>query len=319
MKKWKTVEMGGNLMKVAAVQMTVSLAQVEKNLEKAERLLVKAFEQGCEMVILPEFFNSAVAFHDKMLKVASQFEGPTLELMTEMARRYQGYIGGSFIANRGGENYNNFVLVFPDGSFAIHDKDQPTMWENCYYRGGNDDGVVDTPLGPVGIVMCWEMIRTRAIERLRGKIDLLVGGSCWWTLPDGAIPLPGKRSAERCNREIMRETPARLARLLGVPVIHAAHAGSFEAAMPLVPFLPYRSSFLGETQIVDGQGNILSRLSQADGEGLAIAEIEPGRVIPSEELPPGFWIPELPALLKMAWNYQNWHGVRYYNKRHKVK
>jgi len=46
-------------------------------------------------------------------------------------------VGGSFIASRSGEHYNTFVLAMPDGSTAFHDKDQPTMWENCYYLGGS--------------------------------------------------------------------------------------------------------------------------------------------------------------------------------------
>ena len=116
----------------------------------------------------------------------------------------------------------------------------------------------------------------------------------------------------------MRETPARMARMLGVPVIHAAHAGDFQARMPLVPGLPYRSHFLGETQVVDATGEVLARLSWEDGEGLAIAEIEPGRVEPTEDLPSGFWIPDLHWLIRAVWGYQNIHGKLYY-RRHRTE
>ena len=129
-------------MKVAAVQMTARLARVDENLERAGALVEQAFGQGCEMVILPEFFPSAVAFHHDMQGVASAFEGPALELMTGAARKHGGYVGGSFICSRGGDNFNTFVLAFPDGGYATHDKDQPTMWENCCYIGGADDGIL---------------------------------------------------------------------------------------------------------------------------------------------------------------------------------
>jgi len=301
-------------MKVAAVQMTAALADVEYNLERAEALLERAFSRDCEMVILPEFFTSAVAFHPDMLEAALPLEGPALQLMRDAARGYGGYVGGSFIASRAGNNYNTFVLAFPDGGYATHDKDQPTMWENCYYRGGVDDGILETPLGPVGAALCWELVRTRTVRRLRGRVDLLVGGSCWWTVPDRAIPIPGKRDAHRRNLEIMRETPARMARLLGVPVVHAAHAGDFEAGMPLLPGLPYRSYFLGETMIADASGKVLARLSREEGEGLAVADIEPGRTAPSEEPPEGFWIPRLPLLIRAVWGYQNLHGGLYYRR-----
>jgi len=301
-------------MKVAAVQMVARVADIEYNLERAESLLEQAFSQGCEMVILPEFFTSAVAFHPDMLEAALPFDGPALQLMRDAAQSHGGYVGGSFIASRAGDNYNTFVLAFPDGEYATHDKDQPTMWENCYYRGGMDDGILDTPLGPIGVALCWELVRMRTVHRLRGKVDLLVGGSCWWTVPDKAIPIPAKKDARRRNLDIMKETPVRMARLLGVPVVHAAHAEDFEAKMPLLPGLPYRSYFLGETMITDAAGRVLSRLSREEGEGLAVADIEPGRIAPSEEPPDRFWIPRLPLLIRSVWGYQNLYGRLYYRR-----
>jgi N-carbamoylputrescine amidase len=299
-------------MKVAAVQMTASLARVDHNLERAGELLEEAFRRGCEMVVLPEFFPSAVGFSPVMKTAARPFNGPVLEMMLEAARTHGGYVCGSFIATRGADNYNTWVIASPDGSFTTHDKDQPTMWENCYYRGGSDDGILKTPLGPVGVAMCWELVRTRTARRLRSKVDLLVGGSCWWGLPGPAIPLPTKKSTSRRNLEIMRDTPARMARLLGCPVVHAAHAGDLTCRMPWVPLLPYRSHFLGETQIVNAKGEVLARLPREAGEGIITAEIEPGRVEPSEDIPEGFWIPSLPPLIRFAWFYMNLHGALYY-------
>ena len=301
-------------MKVAAVQMTARLADVDHNLRRAEALLDEAFARGCEMVILPEFFTSAVAFHPDMLQASLPSGGPALEMMRGAARRHNGYVGGSFIASRGGDNYNTFVLAFPDGDYATHDKDQPTMWENCYYCGGKDDGILETPMGPVGSALCWEFVRTRTVHRLRGEVDLLVGGSCWWTVPDRAIPIPGKRHAQERNLEIMRETPVRMARMLGVPVIHAAHAGDFRCRMPLLPGLPYRSYYLGETMIVDAAGKVLAGLSREEGEGIAMADVQPGRIAPSEDPPQGFWIPDNPWLIRMVWTYQNLHGRYYYRR-----
>jgi N-carbamoylputrescine amidase len=304
--------------KVAAVQMEARLADIDYNLERAEALLERAFAKGCELVVLPEFFTSGVAFHPDMRRVALPLEGPALALMESAARRHGGWVGGSFICSREADAYNTWVLVSPDGGRWTHDKDQPTMWENCWYVGGSDDGVLDTggPLGTVGAAMCWELVRTRTVHRLRGKVDLLVGGSCWWDVPDRAIPIPGKHRASERNMQIMIDTPARMARLIGAPVVHAAHAGSFRAGMPMLPGFPYRSSFLGEAQVVDASGRVLARLRRQDGEGLAVADIEPGRGTPVEEPPAGFWIPALPWLIRMVWQYQNMHG-RFYYTRHR--
>ena len=297
----------------AAIQMEAKLGNVPANLAKAERLIEEALVKGARLVIVPEFFTSAVAFHPSLLQAALPFQGKALDLLVSQAKKHQGLVGGSFIAvKKDGERCNTWVLAFPDGSFATHDKDLPTMWENCYYRGGSDPGVLRTPLGPVGAAMCWELIRTQTARRLRGQVDLLVAGSCWWTLPEGKLPLPFKQSAARRNLEIMRDTPARMARLLGVPVVHAAHAGRFEGKMPGLPGLKYRSHYLGETQIVDAGGGMLARLAREQGEGIIFAKIRLGRPAPSEEIPARFWIPKLHPMLKLYWQALNFHGRRYY-------
>ncbi len=299
----------------AAVQMCAKLGDVEANLEKTSRLIDEAFHRGAELVVVPEFFTSAMGFHSSLLQSALSFNGKALQLLLNKAREHRGAVGGSFLAQKeDGHRYNTFIMAFPDGKYYTHDKDLPTMWENCYYRGGDDPGIMGTPWGPIGVALCWEMIRTQTVKRLRSQIDLLVAGSCWWTLPDRSIPFPFKKRLSQINLKIMQDTPARMARLLGVPVVHAANAGDFTCAVPWLPGFKYRSFFLGETQIVDEKGNILSRMAREDGEGVIVAEINTGKNNPAEQPPDSFWIPRLPFSLKLFWHYQNLHGKRYYRK-----
>lgn len=297
--------------KVAAIQMCAELGNVPENLRKAEMLLKDALEQGAEWVILPEFFTSGVGFHPDLLKVALPLEGPALSLMRDMAKRYSAVVGGSFICRRQGDNYNTFVLAFPDGSYVTHDKDIPTMWENCYYRGGRDAGILDTPVGKVGAALCWEFVRTQTARRLLGKVNMVVGGTCWWDIPRG---WGFSQSLSEKNRQILYETPRRFARMLGLPVIHASHAGRFVCKSPWLPGVRYDSRYLGETQIVDASGAILARLRQEDGDGVITATVTPSRIQPSEKIPDRFWIPDLPWLFRFIWSYQNLHGRRYYRK-----
>lgn len=306
-------------MKVAAVQMKAKLGDIKANMDKAERLVENAFSQDAKMVILPEFFTTSVAFHPSLLDGALPFDGPALNMLQSQAKKHSGYVGGSFIASRGGDRYNTFVLAMPDGSYSTHDKDQPTMWENCWYIGGHDDGIIQTPEMRVGIAMCWEFIRTRTPKRLLGKIDLLAGGSCWWTVPDWWFARTYLQKVHRQNVELIKDTPSRMAKLLGVPVIHASHAGDIECDTPMMPGLPWKSYMMGETQIVDAEGKILACMAHEDGEGVITAEIEIGSRPPSEKIPNRFWIPaSLPPLIRFAWAYQNLHGKFYYKEAKKA-
>ncbi|MBI9073881.1 MAG: carbon-nitrogen hydrolase family protein [Desulfatibacillum sp.] len=297
-------------MKVAAVQMRAALGEVETNLKSAENLVKDAFASGAKMVILPEFFPSAMAFHPKMIRAARPLDGAPMELLKRLAREHDGIVGGSFNAIRQGAVYNTFVLAFPDGATHLHDKDQPTMWENCYYKGGSDDGVLNTAIGPVGAAMCWEFVRSRTAQRLRGKVKVVVGGSCWWDLP--RLTLPGFSPAVSASLlEIMRQSPPNIARMVGAPVVHAAHAGDFKGKMPLMPGFPYESHLLGQAMITDARGNILAKMDREQGFITADVDLDE-RVEPSEPVPESFWIPNLPLQIKAVWAYQNWHGKRYY-------
>jgi len=302
-------------MKIAAIQMRADFANVEDNLKISERLASEAFLAGAEMVILPEFFTTAMGFHPKMLNTALPIDGKAMILLKDLASKHQGIIGGSFIALRGEHSYNTFALVFSDGTTFFHDKDQPTMWENCYYLGGTDDGVLETNIGNIGVALCWEFVRTRTVKRMFNRINIVVGGSCWWTLPEKHLRgFPPK--IHDINVEIMEETPSKFAKMLGVHVIHAAHAGELEGNMPLIPNFPYKSYYLGETQIVDGSGTVLKRMKRGEGEGLIMADIDiKKKWKPSETIPNRFWIPNLPRQLKFAWWYQNRHGRRYYRRK----
>jgi predicted amidohydrolase len=304
-------------MKAGAIQMSAELGNITSNLDRADRLVEEAASRGAQIIILPEFFTTAAAFHPSMLRAALPIRGKATELLTDKARRHHAYVGGSFIASRNGELFNTFVLAMPDGSTAYHDKDQPTMWENCYYMGGHDDGILPTPMGPVGAVLCWEHIRNRTVRRLMGRVDLVVGGSCWWTTPRGWPPRGFWEWHHRKNLKLMASTPSTLARLLGVPLVHAAHAGSFRASMPWMPLVPYESVYLGETQIVDASGVILQRMTREEGEGVIVSEITFGRRAPNMTLGTSFWIPRLPLLFRLVWAYQNLHGSRYYRSARK--
>lgn len=226
-------------------------------------------------------------------------------------RIYNGIIGGSYLAYRNNNVYNSFVLAFPDGSYYIHDKDIPTMWENCYYVGGNDDGILKTPIGNIGVALCWELLRTQTVKRLKGNVDFVLSGSCWWGPPVTST----NTKLKNYNKALLRITPITFAKLLGVPVIHASHAGSFCGYRPPDEEKMEKREYLGETKIINSDGEVLSRLKFEDGEGIILNKVkikaEPSN---QEEVPETYWIPELPNPYLKAWEKQNAFGKKYYER-----
>ena len=306
--------------RVAAVQMHGRVADVPYNLRQAEALATDAFDRGARIVALPEFFTTPVAFDPRLATCALPPRNEAIDLLDRLARRHAGYVGGSMLLRRGEDVYNTYVFVQPDGRCFTHDKDLPTMWENAFYVGGDDDGLMHTDLGPVGAAVCWELIRTQTIRRLRDRIRFAMTGSNWWSGPAN-WPLARTIFAgvERANRRLAAEAPITFARMLGVAVLHAGQAGRFEGRFLLVPgfaaSVRYVSAFVGETKIVDRDGTVLASVAREEGPGLAMADVllEPGK--PSlDPDPSSFWIPDLPRFHRAYWRHQNACGKWWYAK-----
>jgi predicted amidohydrolase len=295
--------------RVAAIQMEGEIGDVDANLASAERLVRGAFEKGAEMVILPEFFTSAMAYNPKMLEAVCPIDGKPMQLLKSLAKEYKGIVGGSFIALRDENAYNSFVLAFPDGNIFIHDKDYPSYEENRYYIGGQDDGILDTPVGSVGVALCMEFVRSATANRMLGKVDIVVGGSCWWT--DNPY-----NPADSISLSILKEIPMKFARMLGVPIVHASHIGTVDHYSDSDLSTPRKRVYLGETQIVDRTGKILSRMSYEDGEGVILADVTLVEIkVSHEAIPDRFWFPEFPQRWINAWERDLIEGHKYYQEK----
>ncbi len=101
--------------------------------------------------------------------------------------------------------------------------------------------------------------------------------------------------------------------------MHAVHVGEVLSDMPMLPYVKWFTEMVGETQICDAAGNVLARMSLANGEGYIAAEIELAEPKPVEPLASSYWIPDMTLTSKLAWHVGNLHGGLMYRVRHRLK
>ncbi len=302
-------------MRIAAVQLEPIVGDVAENLRRCRALGDEAGASGAEWIVLPEFFSTGMGFAEELAGAALPVDGAGMELLQELAGRHSAVVGGSFICrDDDGHNHNSWFLVAPDGRvLGRHDKDLPTMWENCFYVGGSDDGVIDADGLPVGAAMCWEFMRTQTVRRLRGRVDLVVGGSAWWSIPPWP-PTRLMRRLEATNARTAAGIAPSMARAVGAPVAHAAQCGPVRCAMPLAPGVTYRGHYQGGTCITDSHGGVLAWRGTQDGPGVVVADVAPRRTTPTLAVDEGFWLHPRGALSATLWTVQNAHGRRWYRR-----
>ena len=295
-------------MKIAAVNFNAVFADVDENIKQVINYIKQATDLGVELILFPEFFTSSIGRSTKMLNVPIKSDY-VKDLLVQLSSQYNIIIGGSYLLFDGKDSHNLFQLVFPDGNIFSHKKDIPTTAENCYYTCGDEDNILKTPIGDIGVALCWEMLRYDTLKRLSQKVDIVLAGSCWEDLRDGA-PL------RQYNKQFALQTPVTFARLLHVPVIHSNHCGKVTAVDFYDEKNPFTFQMVGATQMIDENGNIIARRSFDDGEGMIISEfsLDKSKRKPANIKYNKYWIEDMPDPYIYAWeNYNRTCEAYYYN------
>lgn len=308
--------------RIAAIQLAAIVGDTRANMSACEALVDRAAREGARWIILPEFFTTGMAFEPALENLASATDGEAPQFLSAMAESHGAYVGGSFLCrDEDGHVRNAFMLFDERGSLVgRHDKDMPTMWESCFYTGGNDDGVIRLAGGDaaerpsrVGVAMCWELIRAQTAQRLRDRVDLVLAGSCWWSIPEWH-PAAIMRRFEARNRRNATHAAPELARLVGAPIAHAAHCGNIDCRTPLLP-VAYHGRAEGGTGVYAADGRPLAFRDAREGPGIAIADVALGRRAPVARIPDGYWLCARGPIPALAWSYQGKYGRRRYRRR----
>lgn len=303
---------GEPVLRCAAVQLHAVLGDVDANLAACETAVAQAAADGARVVALPEFFTSGVAYRLEVARAAQRVDGQAVQAVLSWAKTHDVAIAGSMLVrDPDGHVRNAHLLAGRDGLLGRHDKDLPTMWENALYAPGRagDDGRVsarvpsDDAALDVGLAMCWELTRSRTVRRLAGQVDLVLAGSGWWSVPQWR-PRGLFAAWERANGERALQAPAGFARLVGAPVVHAAHVGEFDCPLPSLPGR-YRGRYEGGTGMWDSDGRQLAALPPvSSGPGTATAQtadVPLARSSPSP-VPAAYWLTPPGPVPAFAWH-----------------
>jgi N-carbamoylputrescine amidase len=259
--------------RVAAVQMDCLPGQVEENLRNAEALVERAANQQAQLILLPELMPSGYTLTETIWDYAQTMEGTAVKWLRETTKRLRVYLGFSFLESEDEDFYNSFVLAGPDGNILGKvRKNPPASVEAYFYRAGDGPHFIDTPLGRIGVSICYEnTLYDQLCHLYDARIDLLLSPSAAGR-PKPFIPGDVKRF-----EKMLINGRAIVAKALGVPVVTANRTGPLETELP--GGLPYlKSSFPGLSSITDSNGTVLAELGEE--EEIIVADVTLGNPRP---------------------------------------
>lgn len=291
--------------------MPTVLGSVEDNMRTAEKYIQKAAKKGAKFIVFPEFFTIGFDLSPKMISaILDSYK--IQDTISSLSAKYQIAIGGSYLHydNEVGDVLNTYGLFFPSGESFKHSKDIPTGLESFCYAAGDQISAFDTPLGRIGIVMCWEQLRWQTIARMKGKVDLIVGGSCWWNFaPEHGIAY----SLYDMNRKLAEEAPRKVSEIMGVPVLHASHKAEFVSGGLTDTKKTCKRKIEGFSEAFDANGKKISRLMTESGYQIIDVETTCTKevVVPKNKI----WIPDLIPAFEQGFYKLNEQYSKYYKEK----
>lgn len=165
-------------LRLAVVQAEPILFDKDSCIEKAERLIEEASQNGAEFVVFPELFvpgypygmtfgytvgsrnddgreDWKMYYDNSILK-----DGEEMKRIIDLALKNKIYISLGY-SERDRVNaslYNSNIMISPEGKTYNHRKLKPTGSERVVWSDANKEffPVMPTPWGPVGGLICWE-------------------------------------------------------------------------------------------------------------------------------------------------------------------
>ncbi len=261
--------------KVAAVQMSCS-RNVSENIEKADRLVRKAAQEGAKLILLPELFERQYFCQERRYEYYAYAkpvpENDAVEHFKKLAAELEVVLPISFYERDINVLYNSCAVIDADGEIRgvyrkTHIPDDHYYQEKFYFTPGNTGFMVfDTRYIRLGIGICWDQWFPETARALVIKGAQLI----MYPTAIGSEPVLGTDSMPHWQRTMQGHAAANI-----VPVVAANRHGR-ERVEPCAENGGQSSElvFYGSSFITDETGAVVAQAGR-DADEVITADIDP--------------------------------------------
>ncbi|PUU81228.1 carbon-nitrogen hydrolase [Tuber borchii] len=177
--------------KCAVIQLHSKPMQVEDNFNRAQDFIRKAAEAGARLAILPEYFLTSWVPNDPGFADA-HVDREYLSRFCELAKECSiNIVPGTFVEKHVDDGkdmlYNVAYFISNEGEI-LGSYTKKNLWhtEKAHLEaaGNNPHTVIDTPLGKVGLLICWDLAFPEAFRALIIQGAKIIIIPSFWTLLD---------------------------------------------------------------------------------------------------------------------------------------
>jgi predicted amidohydrolase len=174
-------------MNLKATRVAAVAASFGRDLEicfaRVESLIEDARARGVHLLVLPEatlggYLAGLDSEDEPMLPPALDADGPQIERLARLAGDL--VVCAGFTETDGSRRYNSAVCVSGDGVLGLHRMVHQPLGEHLAYAAGDRFAAFDTPVGRIGMLICYDKAFPEAARALAfDRAQLVACLSAW--------------------------------------------------------------------------------------------------------------------------------------------
>lgn len=181
-----------SLTTTAAIQMEPFLGEVGRNVNEVIERLHEAAGHGAQLAVFPECVLSGYCFSskDEASPFALDTSSPEMRSIADACRTLGLTVVIGFLERDGAKLYNSAALIFSGEIRAVYRKAHlPCLGVDRFVSPGNALDVFETPVGRIGMIICYDLRFPEAARTLALKgADIICLPTNW--------PIGAESSAE---------------------------------------------------------------------------------------------------------------------------
>ena len=163
-------------MKLALVQMDIKWESKDTNYSIAEKYIKMASNESCDIVVLPEMFNTG--FSMNIAAIAEDEDGETSLFLSNMARQYHiNVIAGYAVREFNAEKGRNIAVVYDRKGHLVSSfvKLHPFSFakENEHYIAGDEIVTFDIEGMSSSLFICYDLRFPEVFRRVAKKVQII--------------------------------------------------------------------------------------------------------------------------------------------------
>lgn len=173
-------------MRIFALELNNEIKGIARRKVYIESLIAKLPQP--DMVVLPELALCSYMASKEIWQYADVCGTDTAAWAMQMAGRYHTYIGTGYLDQEKGDYYNRYLIADDKQVWGVVTKSEG---ESAVFKRGFFDNVIATPIGNIGVAICYDAKRKHFYENVKDKELAMI------LFPHGCPADPRKPAAEQ--------------------------------------------------------------------------------------------------------------------------